>query len=281
MVRKEKYNGNTLVGTVTETLYPTEYIINGVAYYRFDYRGVAAKEIGDVLTAELVFTRDGVEYNGEVDTYSLKAYAMERLEKSDNVVFKSLLVDLLNYGSAAQIYFGYRTESLVNADLSEAQKAFATQGYTSLDVSADSGDEGEYPVSITGKNVLFDDRIKLLIATNIGQDGELDGISLRIRYKDYLGRDTEKFISGSDFNYRSDVNGYTACFDGLKASELRTELELVLIKDGEEICATVRYGFDTYANNCMANSTNENFKELLKMTLIYSDSAKAYFSATK
>ncbi len=281
VVKKEKYSGNTLAETVTETLYPTEYIINGVVYYRFDYRGVTAKEMGDILTAELAFTRDGVEYSGEVDTYSLKAYAMERLEKSDNAVFKSLLVDLLNYGATAQTYFGYRTDSLVNADLSEAQKALATQNYAALNVSVDSGDDNEYPVSITGKNVLFDDRIKLLIATDIGQDGDLDGISLRIRYKDYRGRDTEKFISGSDFSYRSDVNGYTACFDGLKASELRTESELVIIKDGVEISATVRYGFDTYADNCMTNSTNENFKELLKMTLIYSDSAKAYFSVTK
>ena len=281
VVRKEKYNGNTLVGTVTETLYPTEYIINGVAYYRFDYRGVAAKEIGDVLTAELVFTRDGVEYSGEIDTYSLKEYATELLEKSNNSVFKSLLVDLLNYGAAAQTYFGYRTDALVNADLSEAQQALATQDYTSLNVSADSGDDKSYSVSITGKNVLFDNRIKLLIATDIGQDGDLDGISLRIRYKDYLGRDTEKFISGSDFTYRSDVNGYTACFDGLKASELRTELELAIVKDGVDVSATVKYGFDTYANTCIENSTNESFKELLKKTLIYSDSAKSYFSATK
>lgn len=27
------------------------------------------------------------------------------------------------------------------------------------------------------------------LCTDIGQDGELDGISLRIRYKDYRGRD--------------------------------------------------------------------------------------------
>jgi hypothetical protein len=37
-----------------------------------------------------------------------------------------LLVDMLNYGAAAQTQFGYRTDDFANKNLTEAQKAMAT-----------------------------------------------------------------------------------------------------------------------------------------------------------
>ncbi len=269
-------------GNVIKVLLPTEYSKDGEAYYRFDYTGIAAKEMGDTLTARLEFTRDGVFYSGTVDTYSLKAYAMERLEKSTNAEFKSLLVDLLNYGAAAQTYFGYKTDALVNADLTAEQKALAT-GAFNLPTTAenDSGENVTYPASITKKNILFGNRITLLIATSLGKDSDLSGISLRIRYTDIDGNEVEKFIGGKDFVFRDDVNSYTAYFDGLKASEFRTQLELTLVKDGEAISETVTYSLDTYAQNRLTASDDASFKALLEATLRYADSAKAYFASTK
>ena len=37
---------------------------------------------------------------------------------------------------------------------------------------------------------------------------------------------------------------------------------------------------DTYAEHRLASSDSESFKELLSKTLVYSDSAKAYFAET-
>ncbi len=277
IVEKEKYIGDTLVGSVSATLVPDEYTIDGKVYYRFDYRGVAAKEIGDTLTAKLEFVRDGIKYSGTVDTYSLKAYATELLSTSDNESFKTLLVDLLNYGAAAQSYFGYRTDALVNAGLSDEQRDLATKTYNVLTYNESGSDGTEYTASIAKKNILFGNRIQLLVATNFGKNSDLDGVSLRIRYINRLGQEEEKFVDGKDFVYREDVAGYTAYFDGLNASEFRTELELTLVKDGADISGTVRYGFDTYAKNRLEKSKDENFKALIEKTLIYSDSAKTYF----
>ena len=278
IVEKENYDGNTPAGSISKILYPTEYSINGVDYYRFDYTEVRAKELGDTLTATLAFTLDGVDYSGEVDTYSLMQYATERLAASNDTSFKALLVDLLNYGTAAQNYFGYRTDALVNAGLTDEQRALSRQSYDPLNVITDSGD-GEYPEAITRKNIMFHNRIELLIATSLGEDSDLGGIALRIRYTNRAGEPVEKLIDSAKFVYRSDVGGYTAYFDGLNASELRTELELTLIKDGEPISRTVRYSFDVYANSRLASSTSESYKELLSKTLIYSDSAKDYFTS--
>ena len=280
VVEKERYKGNTLAESTAETLTPTACTINGERYYRFDYRGVAAKELGNKLTATLTFTRDGVAYSGTVDTYSLKGYAMERLEASKSDEFKTLLVDLLNYGAAAQTYFEYRTDALVNADLTDEQRALSRGGYAPLAVVENDADSGIYPASIKNRNFCFGNRIEPLVVTSFEKDSDLDGVSLRVRYTDYTGQQVERFVTEFEYLDKGDVKGYAASFDGLKASELRTELELTLIRDGKAISKTMKYSFDAYAKNRMDNSTDENFKELLEKTLIYSDSAKTYFNKT-
>ena len=261
-----------------QVLTPTECVIDGETYFCFSYRGVAAKEMGDTLTAVLQFTREGVGYSGTVDTYSLKAYAMERLENSTNSEFKKLLVDLLNYGAAAQTYFGYKTDALVNADLTDEQRALASKTYSLPDAAEnEAGANSAFPAAITGKNILFGNRITLLVATDFGQGSDLSGVSLRIRYTDRDGNAVENQIDGSQFVYRADAKGYTAYFDGLSASEFRTKLELTLIKNGEAISEAVTYSLDTYAKNRLAASADANFKALLEATMRYADSAKEYF----
>ena len=50
---------------------------------------------------------------------------MRNVDKKD-AESKALMVDMLNYGAAAQVYYGYNTEDLANAKLSETQKAYGT-----------------------------------------------------------------------------------------------------------------------------------------------------------
>ena len=55
--------------------------------------------------------------------YSPKKYAMNMLAKSDtSEKQKDLCVAMLNYGAAAQSYFGYKVDDLVNKDLTAAQR---------------------------------------------------------------------------------------------------------------------------------------------------------------
>lgn len=258
-------------------LTPVEYAIDGTLYYRFDYKEVSAKEIGDTLTASLEFTKGEREYNGKVDEYSLKRYAEERLAASANESFKRLLVDLLNYGAAAQSYFEYKTDKPVNADLTEEQKALSLGKYNGITKVVSDEDTGVYEAEITRKNIKFGNRIELLVATSFGIDSDLSGVKLKVVYTTASGEEGVETIDGADFVYRTDVNSFAAYFNGLKASEFRSVLFLTLVRGDEAISATVKYSLDTYAANRLEASTDENYKELLKKTLIYSDSAKNYF----
>lgn len=258
-------------------LTPVEYAIDGTLYYRFDYKEVSAKEIGDTLTASLEFTKGEREYNGKVDEYSLKRYAEERLAASANESFKRLLVDLLNYGAAAQSYFEYKTDKPVNADLTEEQKALSLGKYNGITKVVSDEDTGVYEAEITRKNIKFGNRIELLVATSFGINSNLSGVKLKVVYTTASGEEGVETIDGADFVYRTDVNSFAAYFNGLKASEFRSVLFLTLVRGDEAISATVKYSLDTYAANRLEASTDENYKELLKKTLIYSDSAKNYF----
>ena len=69
-----------------------------------------------------------------VYTNSIRNYAMGQLNKSStNAKTKTLLVDMLNYGAAAQENFDYNTEDLANSLLTEEQKALATAPVATAD----------------------------------------------------------------------------------------------------------------------------------------------------
>ncbi len=81
---------------------------SGVTRYRFYFINISAKELGNEIKAYVMADKDGVTYfTEEPDVYSIKTYAYNRLEKSNDIQFKTLIVDMLNYGSSAQKYFNY------------------------------------------------------------------------------------------------------------------------------------------------------------------------------
>jgi hypothetical protein len=87
--------------------------------------GIAAKEMGDnrfyCAYAKLY---DGTYAYSPLYQYSPKKYATNLLGKaSTSANQKALCVAMLNYGAAAQSFFGYKTDDLMNATLTDEQKA--------------------------------------------------------------------------------------------------------------------------------------------------------------
>ena len=88
----------------------------GVSYPVYAYHGLYAKNMTDAVYA-VPYIKDGetVVY-GEVLKYSILRYAYQILgylgEGSGNESMKTLVREMLDYGAAAQNYFGYRTDAL-------------------------------------------------------------------------------------------------------------------------------------------------------------------------
>jgi hypothetical protein len=118
-------------------------------------KGIAAKEMGDtryyVAYAKLT---DGSYVYADAYGYSPKQYAMNMLGKdSTSAEQKALCVAMLNYGAAAQTYFGHNTDNLMNAELTAEQKALVIGYDKSLfvgAVAAPSSKVGAFTRSATG-----------------------------------------------------------------------------------------------------------------------------------
>ena len=109
---------------VVEEVPQSEWKING-PYYYVSFNGIAAKEMGDAINVQIL-TADGVAV-GDVYTDSVKDYAIRQLRKTTDAKTRTLYVDMLNYGAAAQTYFGYAADDLVTAELTETEKGYGTK----------------------------------------------------------------------------------------------------------------------------------------------------------
>ena len=103
--------------------------------YMVTTEGIPAKNMVDTLWfaiyAEL---SDGSYYYTKLVYYSPKMYA-DSLMGTQGKDLDALLVSMLNYGAAAQTYFDYRTDELINKDLT-AQQLASVSAYSSDMVGA-------------------------------------------------------------------------------------------------------------------------------------------------
>ena len=278
-VEKDVYSGDTLTGTEVVVLSWTDYMIGAVEYYRFDYSGVSATEVGDELRATLIAECDGVTYYGTVDVYNLKDYAYNRLTKSSDEEFKRMLVDMLDYCSAAQTFFEYRASELVNNDLTDEQRALSTDTYgTLLNNDATITVRPDKTVSTIRKNVRFGNRTELLFAIDLSAYPDRSGITMHVEYTDNYGQNQELDIPGSSFEYNESLGMYCGVVNTLSAAELRKVLYVTVLYDGEPVSDTISYSIETYICKKVVSSDDELFKELLKELMVYGDSCEASFN---
>jgi hypothetical protein len=96
--------------------------------YFVSTNGIPAQNLGDMIYFCIyVELEDGSICYGRQVSYSPTTYAYGQLKKDISLEHKALFVALLNYGAAAQEYLGYKTDALINADLTAEQQALAEE----------------------------------------------------------------------------------------------------------------------------------------------------------
>ena len=92
--------------------------------YMVATKGVNAKYLGDTQYFRAFAKKaDGSFIYSKMVSYSAVDYAKNVLAKSDDVKLKQLVVAMLNYGAEAQKFFGYKTDDLMNKDLTADDQA--------------------------------------------------------------------------------------------------------------------------------------------------------------
>jgi len=158
------------------------------------FTDIAAKEMTDTFTVVICDASGQIISNQWQD--SIRDYAMRMLEREDviaDTALRTVYVDMLNYGAAAQTFFGYAAEDPANKSLTDVQKAYATsvcETESSLLCSA-----GRAATSLTLKN-----RIRLdYFFKNSVIGSDYSSLYATVVYTDHYGNAITVRIDGTDF----------------------------------------------------------------------------------
>ena len=246
---------------------------NGV--YIFTLSPIAPYYMNDKITATLY-----AELNGEVYTavkkYSIVQYCVSQLSKhaGDPAYdeLSTLLVDLLNYGAAAQIYVNHSVNYLANDILTDEWLVYGTtesREYTSVKdynyAVVDNALATFKAVSLT-----LQDTITTTFKFELAEGVAIDGITAKI---EAIGRTWD--VDSSAFVYDEATGRYAINFKKLNAAQMSEMIKVTLYKDGVAVSNTATYSVESYAlGNVVAN--NEKLADLVDAMLKYGDSAKAF-----
>ena len=267
-----EYSGNEQTGTSVIEVRP---VVSG-GYYYFTLTGITAIRMGDMVEAILHMTKDGAEYISLMDSYSVATYAYAMLNGSKDAKMLTLCADLLRYGAEAQSFKGYRTDALVDANMTEVHRSYLSETDTLIFTATDRhmGDLESPVITWVGKTLDLGSKVGLKFVFDIeNYTGNIADLSLKVSYES--GNDEIKtVVLTAAETYNATKGQYSFTFYGLLASELRTVVEVAVYEGETQLSETLRYSAESYA----AKMGGTDLGSLTEALFAYSDSAKAFFA---
>ena len=257
----------------------TEYTVNASGLYEYAFNVVAPHQM-----KEMVYATFSAEYEGEVYTsaaqeYSIWTYCNNQLTKnSANPAYKkvmALLVDILNYGAAAQKYQSKQevpAEQLANYELTDAQKALGNQDvitYTDEKMLQNALVDGAL-ADIRTVGLTLQDSVVMNFKFDLLNGATKDGL---VAVVTAAGRTWE--IEASEFVYESSTKRWIINFNGLNPAQMREKVSICLKKDGVIVSDTATYSVESYGLSSAAKGSAK-LAALVEAMARYGRSAKAY-----
>lgn len=241
-------------------------------YYVFSYKGINPQLMNDNVTAVLHAKNKSEEYTSPEKIMSVREYAytmLDRYSGDEHSKLRTLLVDLLNYGAAAQIYAGYQTDNLVNSDLTDVQKNWASKDTTefknirNLNYKTINNPSAEWKTcSLVLKNSIM--------------------VKVKFSAKDVENKTVEIVLKNTKFTYTKDdfVNNgdgtyYVYCNE-LFANELSDDLLFTIYENGKPCSNTMLFSVESYARLVRDNYKDKPLDKMTTAMMLYGNSAKAY-----
>ena len=241
----------------------------------FEFKGIAPQGMVDKMTITLkaMYGEEAVEaYSFE---YSVKEYCMELLAKNVSDELNTLVVDLLNYGAATQVYGSYKTDALVNADLTETQQGFATGTLRTLTSIKNKEYATATDATVTiAPGLSLDNAITLRYKVTLTDGVDTANLKLVVNNIDKgLGEE----ITFSEFELISG-NTYYAYFTGITPDQVSDQITAVVMDGENAISNTYLYSVESYAYK-FTDASYGVVADLVSALIKYSDAAKAYVAS--
>ena len=251
------------------------------SYYEFKYTGVAAKEVGDLMDITIYGFRNGELVTGETkEDYGIMSYCLDQLEKNPSdlglsetkmAAFKTLLVDIINYASEAQSYFGYKTDALVAAQLSDEHKVLASADSVLDDmkrVTNPAYETIESP-SVTWNAATLQLLSRTTIRVKVTSGGSIENIKL---YAKVAGKTFEV----TKYEAAGTAGVYYFYFDEITAFQFGEAVDFYFMEGDTVISNTARYSVESYAMSKLDDAT---VGDVVSAMMKYGKAAMAYRNA--
>ena len=258
-----------------KTVQISEYTVDKSGYLSFRFENIAPQTIGDDITAVLHAKENGVDVETASYVTGVARYcekALEYYSADTYATFRTLIVDLLHYGAKAQVYTGYNTDALVDANLTAQQLSWGTKGDPALNNHFVLNLKTvENPTATWyGAGLILDSAITLKLKFAVQS---IEGVKVQIAIE---GGKTVVIDDPKHFNYSSADGLYHLSVNGLNADQMSKKLELTILDaDGNAISNTAQYSIESYAYE-KQNSTIPGLADLVKAMMNYGNAAVAY-----
>ena len=242
----------------------------------FTYPGIAPHQMAETMTATLYLTLDGATVS-HTTQYSVADYCTNMLAKCTGEEYRqlrTLLVDMLYYGAAAQQYVDPSATELVTDILTDAQKAERTQTDRTLTTVTNAGYETVVAPQAqwNSASLVLKDAVKVRLKFAAEST---DGMTVEVKVGDRT-----YILSGEDIVPAETNGNYYVVFDELDASQLSEELYITVCRGGEKVSNTLRYSVESYAC-AKQNDPDAKLQALVKAIMRYGDAASAYVNSSK
>ena len=257
----------------TEKVYPSGKTLtsNSIVYCIFDYTGISPQALGDDVSITFYGVKDGVTYNGNAYKYSATDYIKSTLNKpTSSAKLKTLLVDLVYYGEACQVYQNYKTDNLLTDILTDEQKALRSTADLNLtNIKNASYETCENRLVKFGTALRLNNSVEIAIPLNM-TNVTLDDLSFKVK----IGSRTLTYTYAENpDNFEKGKDGYWYFyFDGVYANQMSDEVFITAYKGDEQVSYTLKYSVESYA----ATVTDTKLKTVTDAMMRYGNSAKAY-----
>lgn len=246
-------------GTTETTEAPITAFNKNNSVYDITYTGLAAKEMCDTIHV-YVYNSEGVLVGQHSD--SIRSYVLRQLREKDyGAEFRTLCVDLLNYGAAAQVEFGYNADDLANKDLTNEELAKGTQ---TVGAYTDKQTIIGQATSYYGTAYILETQISMAMAVRADRIGA-DCYAL-VSYTDHTGAEKKDIRVEGKLNY----SVYEFILNEIVVADGRCLLTIDFYKaDGTKVL-TVQDSMESYT------ARNAADYPLAEKMLAFSDSAYNY-----
>ena len=245
-------------------------------YYVFSYKGINPQLMNDKVTAVLHAKNRNGEYTSPEKVISVREYAytmLDRYSSDEHSKLRTLLVDLLNYGSATQKYVSYQTDNLANSDLTATQKSWASKDTKEFKNIR----KFDYK-TITNPTVQWNS-CGLVLGNSIMFKVKFTANNVENKTVEIALRNVKFTYDKNDFKDNGDGTYYVYCNE-LFAHEVSDEILLTVYENGVPCSNTMLFSVESYARLVRDNYKGTPLDEMITTMMLYGNSAKEYKAQT-